>query len=154
MAGGHDLAMRLRVAYMALHRRTNAAFAGFGLTADQFVLLTALAEEDGVTQKELVRRTGSDPNTMSEMLARLESRGLILRRRHASDGRARSVGLTEEGRRIQARLWEASAPLRGELERPFDPEALQTLVDQLGLIAEAMGSAHAAPSPGGPRPGP
>lgn len=154
MASGHDLAMRLRVAYLALHRRTNAAFAGFGLTADQFVLLTALAEEGGATQKELVRRTGSDPNTMSEMLARLEARGLVLRKRHAADGRARSVSLTEEGRRVQALLWEASVPLRDELERPFDAGALETLVGQLDLIVEAMAPAKGPASRETSRPGP
>ncbi len=69
---GHELAMGLRAAYLTMHRRANAEFARFHLTADQFVILTALAAEDGVTQKELVRRTASDANTMSEMLGRLE----------------------------------------------------------------------------------
>ena len=74
MPDGHDLAMRLRVDYMALHRRTNAVLATMGLIADQFVLLTSLVGGEGVTQKELVGRTGSDPNTISEMLARLEAK--------------------------------------------------------------------------------
>ena len=114
---GHDLAMALRAAYLALHRRTNAELARFGLTADQFVVLTTLAEGDGVTQKELVRRTGSDANTMSEMLARLERRGLVSRERHATDGRARTVALTEQGRepmgRRQVRGPKAKISLRG-----------------------------------------
>ena len=86
---GHHLALRLRAAYLTMHRRANAEFARFGLTADQFVLLTALAERDEVMQKELARRTASDANTMSEMLGRLEQRGLIARERDAHDGRAR-----------------------------------------------------------------
>jgi hypothetical protein len=64
MPDGHDPAMRLRVAYLSLHRRTNAELAPLGLTADQFVLLTSLVSAGGVTQKELVRPTGSDPKTM------------------------------------------------------------------------------------------
>src|SRR5262249_37160542 len=98
MPDGHDLALRLRAAYLRLHSRTNAELAGLGLTADQFVLLTSLAGGEGVTQKELVGRTGSDPNTISEMLARLEMKGLVERRQHAEDGRARSVSLTRRGR--------------------------------------------------------
>src|SRR3954451_5395534 len=100
MASGHDLAKRLRAAYLALHRRTNAALSESGVTADQFVLLTALAEGDGVTQKDLVGRTGSDPNTMSEMLARLEKKGVVARERHSEDGRARIVTLTRRGRQV------------------------------------------------------
>jgi DNA-binding MarR family transcriptional regulator len=150
MASGHDLAMRLRAAYLALHRRTNAALADSGLTADQFVLLTALAEGDGVAQKELVDRTGSDPNTMSEMLARLEKKGLVARERHAEDGRARSVTLTPRGRRVQAHLWGRSAPVRAELESLFSPEGLRRLVRGLGRIATAMGPPVADPEVGPP----
>jgi len=135
---GHDLAMGLRAAYLALHRRTNAELARFGLTADQFVVLTALADGDGVPQKELVRRTGSDANTMSEMLARLERRGLVSRERHATDGRARNVVLTEHGRQLQGQCWVASEPLRAVLQRPFRPGELDVLVDSLGRIAHAM----------------
>jgi DNA-binding MarR family transcriptional regulator len=146
MPDGHDLAMRLRVAYLALHRRTNAALAPLGLTADQFVLLTSLAGEEGVMQKELVGRTGSDPNTMSEMLARLEAKGLVERRRHAEDGRARSVSLTRRGRQVQRTLWEWSAGLRAELESLFPPDVLDALVEGLDRVALAM---NAPDGPGG-----
>jgi len=138
MPDGHDLAMRLRVAYLALHRRTNAELAPLGLTADQFVLLTSLADGGGVTQKELVGRTGSDPNTMSEMLARLEAKGLVERRPHAEDGRARSVCLTRRGRRVQRTLWERSAGLRAELESVIPPDVLDSLVEGLDRVAIAM----------------
>ena len=49
-AAGHGLAMGLRAAYLTMHRRANAEFARLGLTADQFVILMALAEVDAVTQ--------------------------------------------------------------------------------------------------------
>ena len=58
MPSGHDLAMRLRVAYLAVHRRTNAVLAPLGLTADQFVVLTALAESEGVTQQRAGQQDG------------------------------------------------------------------------------------------------
>lgn len=138
MANGHELAMRLRIAYLALHRRTNAELARFGMTADQFVLLTILSEGDAVTQKDLVERSGSDPNTMSERLVRLERLGLISRERHATDGRARSVALTEKGRGVQRCLWESSDPLRQMLEGLFPRRTLDTLVDQLNRVASAM----------------
>ena len=118
MPSGHELAMRLRIAYLAVHRRTNAVLAPLGLTADQFVVLTALAESEGVTQQELVSRTGSDANTMSAMLARLEAKGLVSRKQHADDGRARSVSLTKSGRQVQRALWKKTAPLRAELQAP------------------------------------
>ncbi len=151
MVSGHDLAKRLRAAYLALHRRTNAALVESGVTADQFVLLTALAEGDGVTQKDLVGRTGSDPNTISEMLARLEKKGVVARERHAEDGRARIVTLTPCGRGVQAGLWERTVPLRAELESLFSPEGLGRLTRGLGRIATAFGPPATDPA-GGPSP--
>jgi DNA-binding MarR family transcriptional regulator len=142
---GHDLAMGLRAAYLTMHRRASAELARFGLTADQFVFLTALAGGDGVTQKELARRTGSDPNTTSEMLRRLERRGLVARERHADDGRARRVSLTESGRGLQARAWDGSAAFRAGLAGLFPAGRLGAMVGQLGQIARAMAAPEGAP---------
>jgi DNA-binding MarR family transcriptional regulator len=144
---GHDLALGLRAAYLTMHRRANAVFARFGLTADQFVLLTALAEGDGVTQKELVRRANSDPNTVSEMLGRLERRGLILRERHADDGRALQVSLTEAGRAAQRRAMEGSASLREALASLVPADELGTLLDHLNRIADMMSATDSPPIP-------
>ena len=97
MTSGRAVARALRAAYLALHRQTNDCLAQEGVTADQFVLLSALSEADAATQQELVRRVGSDPNTVRAMLLLLEGRGLVARERCPADGRARSVTLT--GRR-------------------------------------------------------
>src|SRR5687768_14119425 len=99
MHRGHELAMLLRKAYLAFHRRANARIVKSGVTADQFVLLTMLAEEDGITQITAVERTASDPNTVTAMLRLLEQRGLIRREAHSEDGRARCVFLTNEGKK-------------------------------------------------------
>ena len=82
MADGHDLAMALRAAYLAVHRRTDAALARSGVTADQFVLMAVLAGGGARTQRDLARRTGSDPNTVRAMLLLLEGRGLVARTPH------------------------------------------------------------------------
>jgi DNA-binding MarR family transcriptional regulator len=137
-AAGHDLAMGLRAAYLAMHRRANAEFAHLGLTTDQFVILTALAEADGVTQKELARRTASDANTMSEMLGRLEQRGLIARERDADDGRARRVSLTACGREVQRRAWDGVATFRETIAGLMPSDELRILVGRLRRIVGAM----------------
>jgi DNA-binding MarR family transcriptional regulator len=138
--GAHELAMSLRIAYMTMHRRANADFAPFGLNADQFILLTTLAEGEGMIQKELVRRTGSDPNTMSSMLARLERDGLVERQRHAEDGRAWVVRLSARGREMHRRAWEGNPEFREEVEGLFSPAVRKSLIGLLGRIARAMES--------------
>ncbi|MBI1389114.1 MAG: MarR family transcriptional regulator [bacterium] len=139
---GHELAMSLRRAYLALHRATNAALHPSGLSADSFTLLTILSELGAMTQKELGDKASSDANTVSAMLSRLESRGLIAREPHPSDGRARIVKLTEAGRHTQRELWELSQPIRDELERRFDSTERMQLTNVFKRIADSLGDAR------------
>jgi DNA-binding MarR family transcriptional regulator len=137
---GHELAMMLRAAYLAMHRQTDAALAPSGVTADQFVVLAALAEGAALTQSELVTRTASDPNTLRAMLVLLERRGLVERSPHPTDGRARSVALTREGRSLFKKLWRRSASVREQLVAPFASEETNMLIVQLRQIVTALGS--------------
>src|SRR3954470_3005638 len=144
MSSGRDIARALRAAYLALHRQTNACFAEDGVTADQFVLLSALADEDGVTQQDLVRRIGSDPTTVRAMLLLLEGRGLVARGPHPADGRARLVTLTAAGRRLFRRLGVRSEPLRGRLLGAFQPGEAAALLELLHRVTGAMAPAAGA----------
>ena len=141
MTSGRKIARALRAAYLALHRQTNACFAEDGVTADQFVLLAALAEADAVTQQDLVRRVGSDPNTVRAILLLLEERGLVSRERHPTDGRARRVTLTAQGRQVFKKLWTRSEPLRQRLLGAFRPDEVTALVGLLRRVAEVLAPA-------------
>src|SRR5690349_780772 len=107
MTTNSDIAIALRTAYLALHRRSELRFAGHGVTADQFVLLATLARGQALAQRELARRMSSDPSTVRAMLVLLEERGLVERETHPTDARARTVALTAQGKRTFRKLWTA-----------------------------------------------
>jgi DNA-binding MarR family transcriptional regulator len=111
----HELAMSLRKAYLAFHRRVNAWMLKYGITADQYVVLRVVASEPGITQIKIVERTASDPNTVTAILRLLEQRGLVRRKPHTRDGRARCVSLTAAGKNLQRRAFKESEPLRAAL---------------------------------------
>jgi DNA-binding MarR family transcriptional regulator len=138
MADGHELAMALRAAYLTMHRCADARLARHGVTADQFVLLAALAGGDAVTQRELARRTGSDPNTVRAMLMLLEDRRLVARAPHPTDGRARIVTLTPAGRACFRRLWKDGEPVRRRLLAAVRPGEVETLLVALNRIATTL----------------
>jgi DNA-binding MarR family transcriptional regulator len=138
MATGHDIAMALRAAYWTMHRQTAARLARHRVTADQLVLLALLAEEDGITQQQLVQRASSDPNTIRAMLVRMEDRGLVARRPHPGDGRARMVRITPKGRRSLNVLMADLKPLQQELLSLFEADDANRLVEYLRRISEAM----------------
>jgi DNA-binding MarR family transcriptional regulator len=138
MVTGHNIPMGLRAAYLSMHRQTDACFAEHGVTANQFVLLALLAEEDAITQHELARRAFSDPNTIRAMLALLEKRGLVAREQHPHDGRARNVTITRKGRQAYERLLQQSGPLRKRMLTLFRSDEVKMLVMFLSRISEAM----------------
>jgi DNA-binding MarR family transcriptional regulator len=132
------LGMRLRGAYLTFHRMANAHFEPLGVTADQFVILTLLAHEKGLTQREIVARAYSDPNTIGEMLSRLEGKRLVRRERHPRDGRARVVSLTVKGRNAQKQLWESWEGRLQKIDDAFGPRELKTLNRLLSHIPDAV----------------
>jgi DNA-binding MarR family transcriptional regulator len=139
MATGHNVAIALRAAYLALHRRSEARFARHGVTADQFVLLATLARGgEALTQRELARRMSSDPSTVRAMLVLLAARGLVERDAHPTDARARTVALTAKGRRAYRRLWRAGESIRERMLEALPPAEADTLVRLLGRVAEAL----------------
>jgi MarR family transcriptional regulator, temperature-dependent positive regulator of motility len=70
------------------------------LTPRQLLILAAVANQDGMTQIELARRTGVDRMTISDVLRRLEKRRLLQRRRSKKDTRAILLTITEAGRSV------------------------------------------------------
>lgn len=138
MMSGRDIARGLRQAYMLMHRQTQSLLSDYGFTAVQYVLLALLKIEDGITQQELTRRASSDPNTVRATLLLLERDGLVVRRSHRMDRRARSIMLTDKGRRTYTKLSAALKPLQDALLSPFGAEEADTLVANLNQIVEAM----------------
>jgi DNA-binding MarR family transcriptional regulator len=138
MSHSRQLPLLLRAAYFAMHRASDAHFARYGVTADQFVLLARLAEQDAITQQELARAASSDPSTIRAMLVLLEARGLVDRRGHPDDSRARVVLLTARGRRMFERLMKTSEPIRDQLLAGFSGDEASRLVEDLQRVIQNM----------------
>lgn len=87
-------------------RAVRAALAPFDLTHVQFVLLAVLASMERSalpTQRELAARAATDPMMTSQVLRVLEAKGLVERRAHPTDGRARTLAPTAAGVRLASR---------------------------------------------------
>lgn len=135
------LPLALRAAYLALHRRSDMQFGKLGVTADQFVLLSTLAHGDALTQRELAARMPSDPSTVRAMLVLLEQRGLVSRDTHPTDGRARTVALTESGRRKYRQVWKAGQKIRDQMVSSLSAEETRSLVTLLQRVSQSLGDA-------------
>ena len=138
MIPNDELPLALRTAYLTLHRRSDAVFAEYGITADQFVLLGTLVRGQAMTQRELAARMPSDPSTVRAMLVLLEKQGLVMRKDHPTDARARTVCLTKAGVRIWQRAFEAGQEVRDQMVKSLSASETRVLVGLLKRVAEAV----------------
>lgn len=61
-------------------------------------ILTVISQNPGITQKEIGEILGIQPASVSELLMKLERKGLVLREKDENDRRSINVQLTKDGR--------------------------------------------------------
>lgn len=85
-------------------REIKKALEPFDLTHSQFVLMASIhwltLHKQEVTQVLLSSHTKIDPMTTSTVLRTLQAKGLLQRQEHLTDTRAKTVVLTESGKKI------------------------------------------------------
>lgn len=69
------------------------------LTKQQFTVLAAVEQNEGMSQTDLVNITGIDRSTLAEMIRRMIEKGLLDRERTESDQRANAVRIAAGGRK-------------------------------------------------------
>jgi len=74
---------------------------GLGVTTPQYAALSVLAEEPGLSNAALARRSFVTPQTMNQIMVRLEAAGLVERRAHPEHGRVLQAYLTKEGEKLR-----------------------------------------------------
>ena len=72
-----------------------------GITYPQYLVLMVLWETDGIPVSEITRRLILNTNTVTPVLKRLETLGMITRQRSQADERKVIVALTPKGKELQ-----------------------------------------------------
>ncbi len=122
----------------ALHSETVS-----GLTGAQALVLRTIGDHEGASVNDLAAATFTHQSTVSEVIAKLEARGLARRARSPEDGRKTAVTLTPEGRQILA----ASPPTANEklmkAVTGLPPDTLAQLAATLHALTTAAGLTQA-----------
>jgi DNA-binding MarR family transcriptional regulator len=105
--------------------------------------LLPLFEEDGLRIGELARRARLSKQTLTTMVRRLESDGLVARQSDPADGRAQLVFLTDRARRFQPVAESALSALDQLVAECLGERRQHALVSALALLAD-LGSEHSA----------
>src|SRR6266487_4281920 len=107
----------LRRAWYGLNQSFRRRIAHLELTPDQFTVMRTLLEGDprGLTQRELTHLMTSDPNTVASLLQRMEEAGLVERKLHEKDKRARRIQLRVAGQRRYEAARQVALKLQSEV---------------------------------------
>ncbi len=109
-----------------------------GATLPRFDVLATLARsEEGLILSELSERLMVSNGNLTGIVERLQSDGLIVRRRRNGDRRTSFVSLTEEGRRVFERMAAEHERWIDELLADIEGEEAERLSHRLdGLLAQ------------------
>ncbi|WP_443049801.1 MarR family winged helix-turn-helix transcriptional regulator [Streptomyces sp. NBC_00287] len=117
-----------------------------GLTYPQYLVMLVLWEHGDLPVKKLGEHLRLDSGTLSPLLKRLESAGLVRRERSARDERSVEVRLTEEGSALREQALQV--PRRIAAATGFDVEeigALRSRLDELTTALDEAALSAAAP---------
>ncbi|RDV02382.1 MarR family transcriptional regulator [Undibacter mobilis] len=85
---------------MAITRTYKPMLDDLGITYPQYLMLTALAEQNGMTIGAIAARLGLESSTVTPPVKRLEQAGFVQRKRSTTDERQVTVQLTVAGRTL------------------------------------------------------
>ena len=132
----------LREVQAATREALEEALRDAGLTVSQANVLTELAYGKARSNAELARVHSVTPQTMIEILASLERRGLISRMANPDGGRALPAELTREGHSSVLTVHRAMRSVEERLLRPLSREDVSRLRSLLEACLAALERNH------------
>jgi len=139
--------------YQAFERLSGRHVRELGLTPAQFDIVATLGNTDGMSFRELGERTLITKGTLTGVVDRLESRGLVERIASDLDRRSVTVRLTRSGDREFRRVF---VPHVAHVARGFSKHGaadLAALEAQLTLLRDGLVEAERSPAEPAARPG-
>ncbi|MFJ6809713.1 MarR family winged helix-turn-helix transcriptional regulator [Streptomyces anulatus] len=135
----HQVCFSLHAASRAFGGFYRQALKDLGLTYSQYLVMLVLWEHGPQSVKDIGERLHLDSGTLSPLLKRLETAGLVRRERSREDERSVVIDLTDEG----ARLRDRALPVpRGVLAATgLSLEEVLGLQEVLGRLTIALGEA-------------
>lgn len=115
------------------------AVSDLGITASEAGLLRLVGRNPGISQRAASEQLGVGPSRVVAVLDRLESAGLIERRRSSVDRRSHEVHLTADGEQLLARLRPAAERHEAAFTQGLDDADLDRLAGYLETIAASRG---------------
>jgi DNA-binding MarR family transcriptional regulator len=135
----------------ALERTSKRMESTLGVTGPQRLVIRLVGRFPGIPAGHLAKLLHVHPSTLTGIVKRLESQGIVRRRSDPRDGRRSLLGLTDKGRDLDV---EAEGTIEAAIQQTLshtDPAKLQAARDVLASIVDALDGS--GPGIEGPRKG-
>ena len=140
-----DFLQRLWQLNQGLEKTSSRMVKQLGITAQQRLIIRCVGKYPGLTAGQLARLLHLDPGTVSAALKRLERKALLERRKDPRDGRRASLGLTAEGRLLDAPEAGTVEAAVEKLLATVDAAHLSTATGVLDRLTRFLEADRAAP---------
>ena len=141
---GDDVHELLRETFLALKRRQRVVLRSQELSHTEWIALH-LCSQGPARGQEIAEMGDLTPAGATDVVDRLEGRGLVRRARDPDDRRAMRVELTDDGRRLHAETRRRVVALWGEMTGSLAPGEYRALSEGLRALLRAE-RAHPEPA--------
>ena len=120
----HDVARLMRTKF---DQRARA----YGMTRAQWVILSRLERQPGLSQNEMAAIVEVEPITIARLVDRLQTAGFVERRADPKDRRIWRLHLTPAAEPMLAEIKKHKESLREEITAGVKPATIDVMVDEL-----------------------
>lgn len=116
----------------------------YDLTYPQYLVLLVLWEKDGIAIKEVMKRLNLDSGTLSPIIKRLQTAGLVDKVRTDKDERIVRLLLTDKARQLEPLIAEVQNQVACQTK--LSSTEFFELLDRLNLLAKSLNKTEAKQS--------
>lgn len=121
-----------------IHRCLTARFEQYDITPEQLVILRAVFDNEGISQKKLAELVGKDPNNVKVLVDKLVKKALLVRQTNPEDKRAFSLFVMPNGRVLNYKIQMENEHLLDYLAEGLSGRELNRFLQTLAKINETV----------------
>ena len=119
-----------------LSNKLNKTFSekGYNITREQWITLSVLTDEKGITQQELADKGFKNKASITSLIDHMEANNLVIRSSDKKDRRIKRIYLTKEGEDLYVKLTKSAYTVIDKAVKNIDENDLQKSIDILNKI--------------------
>lgn len=128
----------------AMQERSKAMATHLGVTSPQRLALRLIGDQPGITSGRIAELLHLDPSTLTGVLQRLETHGMLTRKKDKDDGRRARLQITAHGKTVLAQQVNTVESI---VRSSLSAEKLKAVRKASGVIERVTAALHKAPMP-------